>query len=265
MHHFSGPLSHTVATNFVLSLSLLSGLVSGNAFAQERSVVFSNCPIYRDTDNGRKSGCWLADDPASGLRYDLSDSSTKPMVGRKVLVEGVQGKGADVCGGHTLNPVRVSVLEEPCPELIIPAQKYLSKPSTLPSDFIKPTSAPRDKSAPPYKRRVFELYFDLNSDYFNYQESDTVIERAAHYAMDSSAQSVSVQGFADSAGFQVNGHRFAEDAALAQQRQDKVKVALVGFGMPASVLAKAPVTAIGPPITPLSSLGRRRVVITVDP
>src|SRR5690606_1416098 len=37
---------------------------------------FVTCPIYRNTDAGRKSGCWLADSPEDGQRYDVTRSPT---------------------------------------------------------------------------------------------------------------------------------------------------------------------------------------------
>ena len=72
-------------------------LWAGSAGAQAPSPVpaagqtlsFVACPIYRDTDAGRKSGCWLADDPNHGQRYDITFGPVKPQVGRAVLVEGV--------------------------------------------------------------------------------------------------------------------------------------------------------------------------------
>ena len=252
------------------SLLVLCVLLTANgvdAVTPGQTVTFIACPIYRDTDNGRKSGCWLADDPESGQRFDLWESSTKPMLGRKMLVEGmvVTTASPDLCGGQPLNPVRVSILEARCPETLIPAEGYPSKPSVLPKDFIKPISVPRVKHAPPYARKVFELFFDLHSDYFNYQESDTVIERAAQHAIDSQAKNVTVQGFADREGFMLHGERFAEDARLSERRQNRVKTALVGFGLSASSLRSAGSNVLAPPTTPLNYLGRRRVVITIEP
>ena len=46
--------------------------VRGGAGAAAETVRFIACPIYRDTDAGRKSGCWLADERASGTRFDVS-------------------------------------------------------------------------------------------------------------------------------------------------------------------------------------------------
>ena len=160
--------------------------------------------------------------------------------------------------------MRVSVLEAHCPELIIPAEGYPSKPSVLPKDFIKLTGVPREKNLAPYTRKTFDLFFDLGSDFFNYQESHTVLERTALYALDSQARAVSVQGFADAQGLMLQGERYVEDAALARQRQDKVKAALIGCGVPPGAFT-ASAAAVPLPSTPLSLLGRRRVVITVEP
>ena len=49
-------------------------------------VRFIACPVYRDADSGKKSGCWLVDDPASGVRYDASLSPYKPDWNFGVLV-----------------------------------------------------------------------------------------------------------------------------------------------------------------------------------
>jgi hypothetical protein len=76
------------------------------------------CPVYRDTDAGRKSGCWLAADPATGTRYDVTSAPTKPDWNHAVLVEGrIDEKAGDPCGGVVLDPVRVSVLEANCTPL----------------------------------------------------------------------------------------------------------------------------------------------------
>lgn len=259
-----------IATSLVgIGLFVGAVLAPSPGFAQglpapSAAVVFESCPVYRDTDNGRKSGCWLADDPASGQRYDVSDSSSKPWVGRRMLVEGVPSQSTDVCGGTVLRPVRVSVLQAPCPELIIPAEGYPSKPSVLPKDFIQPTSVVRQKAAGPYDRKTFILFFDLKSDFFNYQESDTTLERAAHYAIDSNARAVHVQGFSDVQGFSLQGHAYAESAVLGDARRDKVMRALAGFGVAPAAIRRGQI-ALDAPETALGLLARRRVVITVEP
>src|SRR4051812_289812 len=91
--------------------------------AQAAEIVrFVTCPVYRDTDAGRKSGCWLGTDGETGRRYDVTDAPFKPSVGRMMLVEGEVAGTPDICGGIALLPVRVAVLEERCPETTIPAE-----------------------------------------------------------------------------------------------------------------------------------------------
>ena len=247
----------------LLAIAILAW--STGAAAAPKTVVFAACPIYRDTDNGRKSGCWLGDDPASGLRFDVSDASARPWIGRLMLVEGVESGAADVCGGRVLSPVRVSILEQRCPERLIPPEGHPSKPSVLPEDFIKPLYfPPRKKADPPFAQRNFEVFFDLGSDFINYQDSDTVTERAAHYALDSDARSVHVQGFADAAGFDLQGVHYAESAGLGQIRADKVDKILIGYGVAARCIDHR-AQPLAPSPTPLRLTGLRRVVITVVP
>jgi outer membrane protein OmpA-like peptidoglycan-associated protein len=69
------------------------------------SVTFVACPVYRDTDNGRKSGCWLATDPATGIRYDVTQSRSKPQMGREILVEGLLATSTN---DNTSTPVLAS-------------------------------------------------------------------------------------------------------------------------------------------------------------
>ena len=95
-----------------MKLVFLAGAAMlGSAQDASEAVRFVTCPVYRDTDNGRKSGCWLASDPASGIRYDVTAAPTKPDWNHAILVEGFVAKAAgDPCGGVVLEPARVSVL-----------------------------------------------------------------------------------------------------------------------------------------------------------
>ena len=46
-------------------LALLAPISAGAA-ETGRLVRFVSCPVYRDADSGKKSGCWLADRRESG-------------------------------------------------------------------------------------------------------------------------------------------------------------------------------------------------------
>ena len=84
-------------------LALLAALCTATTAqaAQDAAglVRYVACPIYRDTDAGRKSGCWLADDRETGKRWDVTESPYKPDWNFAVLVEGKPSANtAQPCG-----------------------------------------------------------------------------------------------------------------------------------------------------------------------
>lgn len=249
-----------------LVLSTLPAIGAAAADAAH-SVRFVSCPVYRDTDAGRKSGCWLATDAASGLRYDVSDAPFKPWVGRMMLVEGEVADGPDLCGGAPLHPVRVAVLEQRCPEVIIPAEGFPSKLSTLPKEAMPPLSVPRVSPTPPFSRQQYDIEFTFGDDRLMYQHVELILEKAMLYAVASGAK-VALTAYADTAGFDASGQRLREPARLAQARGEMVREALVRLGVPAGRIAlktsgqPAPIAG-WPESLALSS--KRRVTIVVTP
>lgn len=232
------------------------------------TVRFVACPVYRDTDAGRKSGCWIGTDGATGRRYDVSDAPFKPSVGRMMLVEGETAATADICGGTPLAPVRVAVLDQPCPEVIIPAEGYPSKPSVVPVDtMMAPLSVPRVLPSPPYSRQTYQVEFTFGDDRLMYQHVENIIEKAALYARASKGR-VELVATADSDGFTASGRRMREDPALAKARAAMVKEALLRLGVAAGrVSVKTdphPAALPGWPAA-LALSSRRRVTITVVP
>jgi outer membrane protein OmpA-like peptidoglycan-associated protein len=248
--------SHTV-----LAAALLGAL------AQAQAVEFVSCPVYRDTENGRKSGCWLATDVATGVRYDVTDASNKPLVGKMVLVEGEVAGTKDICGGVTLNPVRVAVLEQACPEVIIPPEGFPSKPSVLPAEYLQPLGVPRKMPVAPFSPQTYQIGFSFNDDRLVYQSVEPIIEKAMLYAVASKARSVRVTGYADGKGFTVSGRRLAEPKALAKARAEMVKLALVRLGVPEESI-KLEWRTDPQPIDASPSLvnaSKRRVTVVVQP
>ena len=91
----------------VVALALLAAAAQGGA----ETVRFITCPIYRDADSGKKSGCWLAEDRATGKRYDVSLAPSRPDWNHEVLVEGtVSAASKAPCGDTVLDAVRTSIL-----------------------------------------------------------------------------------------------------------------------------------------------------------
>lgn len=225
------------------------------------------CPVYRDTDAGRKSGCWLATDPATGVRHDLSDSPSKPLIGRLVLVEGVPTTQRDVCGGLLLQPVRVSVLDRACAAVLIPAEGHPSKPSVTPRDILQPLSVPRPALQPPFQRSEFHILFDHGDDRLLYQSAELPLERASLLALASNAREVLVTGHADTEGVDASGERLRESLSLARARAEMAAEALRRLGVGADRLrvqwqgTPAPLHGAGAMAEP----SRRRVTVTVTP
>jgi outer membrane protein OmpA-like peptidoglycan-associated protein len=187
LRHMSPALRHVLPglRKALLGTAALVGTAVA-ATPPANSVSFVACPIYRDTDNGRKSGCWLATDPATGIRYDVTQSRSKPQMGREILVEGLlatstsdntsaqmpasgqapgkaqaqgmeQAPGAgpppahasgadDPCGGTVVAPVHVSVLTSTCPSFMLPAEGHPGRRFHLDPTLVLP---PSDVVRPP--------------------------------------------------------------------------------------------------------------------
>jgi outer membrane protein OmpA-like peptidoglycan-associated protein len=253
-------------------LLVLLILTTLSAFATDldgstHSVRFTTCPVYRDTDAGRKSGCWIADDGITGQRYDVSDAPFKPWLGRMILVEGQVAATADICGGVPLRPVRVAVLETRCPEVMIPAEGYPSKPSSLPKETMPPLSVPRISPLPPYSRQQYEVEFTFGDDRLMYQHVELTIEKAMLYAVASNAK-VTLTAYADTEGFNASDHHLYEPDKLAQDRGAVVREALVRLGI---APARITLTTSGHPVAltgwpdALALSSKRRVTIVVTP
>lgn len=229
---------------------------------------FVTCPVYRDTDMGRKSGCWLADDAAAEQRYDVTWAPIKPQVGKPVLVEGVVTEDADTCGGVVLKPVRVSVLPGRCARSIIPPESYPGRPSPPPVEVLKPASEPRTLPPPPYDRREFQIYFEFGRDFLIYQHAEVVLEKVQLYVKASQARQVVVSGFAATDPVVRSGRVLTEPQSLAQERASMVALALHRLGIPDAIVSteahgSPQVTDLEAGKLPESS--KRRVTITVTP
>lgn len=206
----------------ILLLALAAPL---SAEAQETGSLlrFVACPIYRDTDSGRKSGCWLADDPASGRRYDVTLSPYKPDWNHEVLVEGrVTAASPDPCGGAVLDPVRTSILPGPCTRHMLPAEGHPGRRFVLPRRNIAPLSVARAVPPGPYGARIFSVYFEFDRDFLSYQYDDYLLDRAVTWIRAAKPKRLVVTGFAATRPERVSGRAMAERPAVARSRAEAV-------------------------------------------
>jgi outer membrane protein OmpA-like peptidoglycan-associated protein len=230
-------------------------------------VSFVACPIYRDTDAGRKSGCWLAEDPATGIRYDVTDGPTKPQVGKLSLFEGIVTQDADTCGGVVLRPVRQAVLDEGCPRAIIPAEQYPGRRFVLPAETMKPTWEPRELPPPPYATKEFHIVFDFGNDFHVYQYAELILEKISLYAKASKPKAVIVTGFAATQPIEVSGRSLAEPLTLAKARAQATTEALVRLGIERGLIrieTKGEPKPIADLPTPGLEASKRRVTVRIE-
>ena len=231
---------------------------------------FISCPIYRDADAGRKSGCWLVDNAANGLRYDVSPSPTKPDWNHAVLVEGVVAAAqVNACGGVVLDPVRVSILEGGCTRHMLPAEGFPGRVFVLPPRNIQPMSVARVPPPAPYVRRQFSLLFEFNRSFGVYQLDDYLLDEAITWIRAANPRQIIVTGRAATTPATVSGRAIAERDEVARERAEMVAESLRRLGVPEEKLvvkwepAAEPSDAAG--ADGLREPSRRRADIEVIP
>ncbi|MEN9683205.1 MAG: hypothetical protein RLZZ427_956 [Pseudomonadota bacterium] len=208
------------------TLALLAPLAA-QAAETGNLVRFVSCPVYRDADSGKKSGCWLTDNRESGERFDISLSPYKPDWNRAVLVEGrVSGTPTTACGGVVLDPVRTSVLDQPCERHMLPAEGYPGRKFVLPLRNTPPTSIPRTLPAGPFAARTFAVFFEFDRSFMVYQYSDYLLDQAILWLTAAKPKRVIVTGFAANTPETVSGQSLAERPDVAQERADLVSESL---------------------------------------
>lgn len=230
--------------------------------------LFVGCPVYRDSDSGRKSGCWLVTDLADGARYDVTLGRIKPILGRKILVEGiVSTRETNACGARVLEPVNVSVLDSQCKAHLIPAEGHPGHRFVLPKDVMQPTHVPRTLPTPPYEPQSYTIEFELASDFLLYQYSEVILERAALFAKASKARRIEIVGFAATEPVEVSGERIVENLAIAKARAAMVAEAFsrLGVAREAMHLSWHPAPMPAGDGKPLRQSAKRRVEITIQP
>lgn len=190
-------------------------------------VRFVSCPIYRDADSGKKSGCWLADDRGTGTRFDVSQSPYKPDWNHAVLVEGrVASDGGDPCGGVVLDPVRSSILPDPCPRHMLPAEGFPGRKFVLPARNVAPMAVPRPAPEGPFAERTFSLFFAFDRDFVPYQYGDFLLDQAITWITAARPKRLVVTGFAATVPESVSGQPLAERVETARERADMVAESL---------------------------------------
>ena len=215
----------------VSSLLLCAAPLSAQAQEAGELVRFVSCPIYRDTDAGRKSGCWLADELETGRRFDVTQSPYKPDWSRQVLVEGRVSEAAPApCGGSkVLEPVRTSVLDTPCPRHMLPAEGFPGRPYSPPPRNIKPLGVAREVPAGPYGPTTFYTFYEFDKAFIVYQYDDYLIDKAVTWIRAAKPRKLIITGYAASDPVRVSGVPLRERPEVAQERAEAVALTFARF------------------------------------
>jgi outer membrane protein OmpA-like peptidoglycan-associated protein len=212
--------------------SLLTTLALLAAAPPAETVRYIACPIYRDTDAGRKSGCWLADDRETGRRFDVSRAPSKPDWSHEVLIEGRISPDSGNCGGLVLDPVRASILPGECPRHMLPPEGFAGNRFALPVRNVRPVSEPRPVPAKPWVNRTFSLVFEFDKAFVDYQLDDYLLDQAITYIRAVNPKQVIVTGWAATEPTFVSGRRIAEQPEIARARAELLREALTRLGVP---------------------------------
>lgn len=242
-------------------------LLSTPAMAAE-DVRFVTCPIYRDTDAGRRTGCWLVDDPATGIRYEVNESESKPDWAHGVLIEGIVAKEqTGTCGGITLNPVRTSKLYDlDCPRHSLPAEGYSGRLPSIAMRYVAPIAVERTFE-PPFGHRTFSPTFDFDDDFIIWNHTDYGVDQAIAYIKQVGAKRVRVTGWAATEPDVVSGYTLTERPEVARERAEGVVESMRRMGISEDIIDVEYHTGAQPSDTPyadgLTQSSRRRVDIEV--
>lgn len=246
---------------------------------QPEALRFVTCPVYRDTDTGRKSGCWLAEDRTTGRRWDVTQAPSKPDWNHEVLVEGLVAPvattapatpaDAQPCGAPVLDPVRTSVLPGACTRQMLPAEGFAGRKFTLPARNVAPMAVPRKVPPGPYAARTFHLFFDLNQAFVIYQYDDYLLDQAITWIRAAHPRAITVTGWAAVDAPPASGRAIAEAPAIARTRAERITEALVRLGVDKAIITTRWRTDPAPIDVPaadgLAEPSRRRVDIAVMP
>ncbi len=254
-----------------LSAAMLAA-TSGQAIAAQAALdyrLFVACPVYRDTDSGRKSGCWLAQSPDDGVQYDVTLAPAKPDYAHAALIEGRVAAGQDnPCGGIVLDPVSVSILEAPCPRYMIPAEGYPGRRFALPVTNVPPLDMDRPLEKGPFAKRSFPLFFEFDSSFISYQFTDYYLDKLAHWLRSAHPRRIVITGYGATRPVTVSGKAMAERSDVARERAETVAQSLRMLGFDAKTISTRVGRDKGPieddTIPGLSEYSRRRVEVTAE-
>ena len=214
----------------------LCAVRGASAFAAEQEMRFVSCPIYRDADAGRKSGCWLTDDaPAARATTSAtrppSPTGITPCWSRASVAEAGwrlrrrgAGSGARIRAGRS------------CTRHMLPAEGYPGRRFVLPPRNVRPMSEARPVPPKPWTDRVFSLVFDFNRSFAVYQLDDFLLDQAITYIRAVKPRRIIITGYAATTPAEISGKTFAEKPEVADDRAQFALESLRRLGVDPAII-----------------------------
>jgi dienelactone hydrolase len=202
-------------------------------------ISFVSCPVVRDTPS---VPCWLSDYEGSSyyltIQSDVSAVVQPPMLGHKVLVEGIVSDKPAICGGVVLDEVRLSVMPERdanC-DTILPADpRYVVDfnprppgPSAGRLAFDPTPDSAQTAPAAPTGPQTVELHFDFDKAVsFRHPGALVGILELAQQIGAARMQITGMRG----AHLLSDGTVLQESADIGQRRAEQIAGLLQGAGL----------------------------------
>ena len=207
-------------------------------------ISFVGCPVVRDTPT---VPCWLSEYEGDTyyltIQSDVSAEVQPPMLGHKVLVEGVVSDAAPICGGIVLEPVRLSAMPEidaNCNTILPADERYTIDfnprppgPSAGRLAFAPaPGASAPEPPPPPRGRQTVEIYFDFDKGVsFRHPGQLVAILRLAEALPADRVEITGVRG----AHRLSDGSLLREAEAVGRRRAEEIADLLRGAGLEARV------------------------------
>ena len=217
----------------VLSATALAAPPAGSRLS------FVSCPAVRDT---RTVPCWTSEYQGDTyyltIQSDVSAQVQPPMLGHKVLVEGVVSDKPAICGGVVLEQVRLSVM----PELDANCNTMLPVDDRYPIDFNPRPPGPSSgrlafdpapgavatPPPPPTGEQQVPLYFDFDKG-VSFRHPDALVNLVS-LAGKINAGKLRVTGVRGAHRLS-NGTLLQESDGIGQRRAEEVANLLQGAGL----------------------------------
>lgn len=205
-------------------------------------ISFVSCPVVRDT---RSVPCWLSEFQGESyfltIQSDVSATVQPPMLGHKVLVEGIVSDKEAICGGIVLEPVNLSVMPEldaNCNTILPVDERYVvdfnPRPPGPSGGRLAFAGAPGARGAappPPEGEQSMSIYFDFDKGVsFRHPGELSSILNMANRLPASRVRIIGVRG----AHRLSDGTILRESENVARRRAEEIDGLLRGAGMSVS-------------------------------